>query len=98
MLERLENFLKRVLEIDALFSDPTVISNAELVSKLAKERADLIPIVSSYEALKNAQQELEDAKILANDQDSDVAEMANEEAEKLRLEVDKLELVLRNAL
>lgn len=98
MIERLENFLKRVQEIDELFSDPEVISNPELLSKLAKERADLLPVASSFESLKNVQKELDDAKNMANDPDLEVAEMANEEVEKLLFEVERLEQVLRNAL
>ena len=98
MLDRLENFLKRVQEIDELFSDPEVISNPDLVSKLAKERSDLLPIVNSYESLKIAKQELDDAKSLSNDNDPEVAEMALEEIERLGTEVESLDQELRNAL
>ena len=98
MLERLDNLLKRREEIDTLLASAEVVSNPEQLMKLSRERATLLPVVSAWERLQIAQNELTDAKELASDADPEVAEMATEEAENLTAEVDRLNGDLREAL
>ena len=98
MFERLDNLLLRTQEIDSLFAQPEVLSDMEQVGRLAKERADLLPVVTAYQELQNAQRELADARELAGDADADMAMMAAEEIERLTKDTERLEAELRTAL
>ena len=66
MFERLDNLLKRSQEIDELFVLPEIMSDSQQLSKLAKEQADLQPVVSAYQHLQRAHTDLSDAKALAD--------------------------------
>ena len=98
MFERLENLLKRSEEIDELFAKPEAVYDPEQVSKLAKERSDLQPVVTAYRQLQAAQADLADAKSLAGDDDPEVATMSREEIERLSADMERLESELRTAL
>lgn len=98
MFERLDNLLKRSQQIDELFAQPEVASDPHQVNKLAKERSELQPVVTAYQQLQNAQQELADAKVLAEDDDPDFAIMARDEIDRLTTAVERLEAELRTAL
>lgn len=98
MFERLDNLLKRSQQIDELFAQPEVASDPNQVNKLAKERSELQPVVTAYQQLQNAQQELADAKVLAEDDDPDFAIMARDEIDRLTTAVERLEAELRTAL
>ena len=98
MLDKLEHFVVRLGEIDELLVDPTAASDHERLSKLAKERSDLLPIVEIFLQLKSAKQGIDEAKVLADDSDPDLAAMAREELGSLSQQVTELEEQLRFAL
>ncbi len=98
MDEKLEALARRSDEIDELLARPDVASNPEQVTKLAKERAGLQPIVASYRQLVAARGELADAEVLAKDPDADLAAMAREEVPALGLRIERLESELHAAL
>ena len=98
MFERIEGILKRSEEIDELFAQTHESYDAEQMNRLAKERADLQPVVVAYRRLQSAQAELEDARILSGDDDPGVAELAREEAVQLGDELQRIEAELRAAL
>ena len=98
MFEKLEKLALRFAEIEELLGTPEVASNPDRTSKLAKERADLQPVVAAYRQLRATQSELEDAKALANDQDEDLASMAREEMPALEAKVSELEEQLKVTL
>ncbi len=98
MFERLENLLRRSEEIDETFVMPETANDPELMNRLAKERADLQPVVAAYRRLQTATDELSDARLLASDDDPEVAEMAREEALRLTSDLERLEGELRAAL
>jgi len=98
VFEKLEKLALRFAEIEELLGTPEVASNPDRTSKLAKERADLQPVVAAYRQLRATQSELEDAKALANDQDEDLASMAREEMPALEAKVSELEEQLKVTL
>jgi peptide chain release factor 1 len=98
MLEKLEKLAIRFAEIDVLLASPEVAADHARLSKLAKERADLQPVVETYQQLKQTQQELADARALATDSDAEMAAMAKEEIPGLTARVTVLEAKLHDAL
>ena len=98
MFERLDNLLKRREEIDALLALPEVASDPAQLMRLSRERATLLPVVSAWERLQAVRSELADTKELATDADPEVAALAQEEAESLAADAERLNEDLRQAL
>ena len=98
MDEKLEALARRSDEIDELLARSDVAGDREQIIRLAKERADLQPVVDSYRQLAASRSELADAEELAKDGDAEIASMAREEALKLTSRIQGLEEELRAAL
>ncbi len=98
MSDRLETIVQRNAEIEELLAQPDVVSDVALVSKLAKERAELQPVVIAHNKLQRLNAALADARALAGDDDPDIAALAKSEVPELAAAVDTLEDDMRSAL
>ena len=86
----------RISEIDKQLMDPDVVSNQHVLKEISQERARLVPIVETWDALNKARSELSDTKELL--EDPEMKEMAQEEYDLLVEDVDRLKKQLRMAL
>ena len=86
----------RISEIDKQLMDPDVVSNQHVLKGISQERARLVPIVETWDALNKARSELSDTKELL--EDPEMKEMAQEEYDLLVEDVDRLKKQLRMAL
>ena len=98
MSSRLETIVQRNAEIEDLLAQPDVVSDIERVSRLAKERAELQPVVIIHDRLQTAKHALDDARALAGDVDPDIVELARSETPGLEASVETLEAELTDAL
>ena len=98
MADRLDAIVRRNAEIEELLARPEVASDAERVAALAKERADLQPIVLVHAQVRDAERALEDANALVDDPDHEVAEFAKTEMTEQTARLDALREELRRAL
>jgi peptide chain release factor 1 len=89
MFDKIEELERRYQELEALLSDPTVISNQPEFRKLSREHADLIDLVTVYRRYKKVYEEIEGNRELLGD--ADMKEMAEEELKSLGLEKEQLE-------
>lgn len=98
MEERLEAMVSRHDEINDLMMRDDIVSDRKEMAKLGREQNELIPVVETYAAYKQAKADLEDAKVLAQEDDKEIREMALMEIEELEPKIqeylDKLELLL----
>ncbi len=88
MIERLNNIEKKYSELKEELSKPEVLSNFNKVKELSKEFSDLEETVNCYNALKKAQSDLEEAKIMLSD--PEMKEIAEIEVETLTIQIEKL--------
>ena len=96
MWDRLAEVEKRFDQITELLSSPETHSDRQLMLKLSRERKELSEIVATFRSYKKAQEELQGSKdILSASPDSDLAEMAREEARLLEKEMEGLEAQLK---
>ena len=102
MLSRLETSEARLKEIDNLLSSEEVTSDMKKFRELSKERSFLEPVVDKFNEFKVAQANKEDALIMSNDHDPEIASMGKEEfknnselAEKIENEI-KILLIPRD--
>ena len=83
MLKRLEASVLRLQELDRLLLEQEVLSDRHRYRDLAKERANLEPIVEKYEEYKKVSANKEDALLMSNDSDLEIAQMGKEEYKTL---------------
>ena len=93
MFQKLEDVEKRYEELTAKISDPEVIADQNEWRKCVKEHASMVDVVEKYREYKKAKEELEQAKEMLNDKD--LKELAEEEINRLREEMPKLEEELK---
>jgi peptide chain release factor 1 len=62
MRARLEHLSRRLVEVDALLSEPDAASDMNQFRKLSRERAELEPVVKAFEAFEGAHIDLAGAK------------------------------------
>jgi peptide chain release factor 1 len=90
MYEKLSEIEKRFEELSNKLTDPKLISNRSEFEKVAKERAQLEPIVEKFRKLKSKEKELQEAKEMLSSQDAEMKELAKVEVESLSAEIDRL--------
>lgn len=93
MFNKIKDFEIRFQELEALLSDPAIISNQTEFRKLSREHADLSPLVETYRRYSKVLAEQEDNKLLLSD--PEMKEMAEEELERLDEEKETLEAELK---
>ncbi|MBV7272353.1 peptide chain release factor 1 [Clostridiaceae bacterium UIB06] len=90
MLERLNFIENKYEELSIKISDPTVMADQKEWRKLCKEHADLEIVVMKYREYKKAQEDLESAKeMLQEESDKDLREMAQEEIKDLTVLIEE---------
>lgn len=89
MFDKIEELERRFQELEALLSDPEVISNQPEFRKLSREHKDLSELVAVYRRWRKVMSEIsENREMLA---DPDMKEMAEEELKSLETEQSTLE-------
>ena len=91
MKEKLNALGRRLDELTAQMSDPSVYDDMKAYKKLTKEVAQLEPIVKTWRRLTALEGELEDAKAMFEEGDSELKELAREELQSLNAEREELE-------
>ncbi len=89
MYDKLAGIKERYNQIIEAFASSSLDQPSML--KLSKERAQIEPIVESYDCLVKAQEELNDNKELLKDLDVDIVAMAKEDIERLKALIQELE-------
>lgn len=99
MWDKLSEVDRRFDELGELLSSPQVLTDRTLIQKYSKERKDLEELVATYRAYRKAKEELQGSKdILKNSGDSELLELAKEEASLLEKELEGLEQALKTLL
>lgn len=96
MFDRLEDLVLRLEEVLNQLSEPDVASDPERFRRLMKEQSDLTPIVEAYRAYKQNQQNIEESLMLLDEEnDEEMRELAKEELNESKANVEKLEEKLK---
>jgi peptide chain release factor 1 len=96
MFDKLKSVEKRYDDLNRLLSDPKVISQQSEFQKYAREQSELSPIVIKFQELQKINRQLEDnKKILDEEQDPEVVEMAREDVADLETQKQDAEGALK---
>lgn len=91
MFSKLQEIEEKFLSLEAELGDPDVLQDTKHFQEIAKEHADLQPIVTAYREYKKISSQIEDASILCNDADPDIKRMAELELQELEQQKKDLE-------
>ena len=95
---KLEKLSARQEEIYALLAVPEVINDQNRYRDLNKEAAELGPIVKCFKRYRSNQEALENARAMLKDSDQDIRDLAAEEMEDSRQQLEALETELQKLL
>jgi len=95
MLDKLADVERRYVDLEERLIDPSVMGSRKDFARLAKERADLEPIVVAFREWKRLTQEVEGHRSLLESSDPEIRELAKEELPTLRQQVEAIEQRLR---
>jgi len=98
LLTKLESLVKRRNELDQLLASPDVISNQEQFRTLAKEHAELSPVVVCFWRYREIERTLAGAEELMHEDDPELRALASDEASASREQIAELELELQRLL
>ena len=91
ILTKLEHLRDRYEEVGHLLSEPDAASDQERFRRLSKEYAELETIAQAYSAYEQAQSDLEEAALLAQDSDADMRAMGEEEQQAAQQRLQQLQ-------
>lgn len=91
MFDKIEELARRHDELEALLSDPAVLSNQGEFRKLSKEHSELSPLVAAYRDYRKVIVEMEGNRELLKEPDAEIREMAEAEIEQLEVRKGELE-------
>ncbi len=96
MFDKLEDLVLRLEEVLNQLSEPDVASDPDRFRRLMKEQSDLTPIVEAYKAYKQNQQNIEESLMLLDEEsDEEMRELAKEELNESKANVEALEEKLK---
>ncbi|MCF6246070.1 MAG: peptide chain release factor 1 [Desulfobacula sp.] len=98
MFGKLKGIEERFIKLEQLLSDPAVIGDQKKYQEYLKEHGELnkiVPVFRNYEGLID---ELDEARELLKDNDSEIQAMAKEEIPALELRIEECKTALNVAL
>ena len=98
MLERLAEIERRYEELERLVADPVIIANRREYAKVARERAQLAPVVEGYRERQRLERDLAEHRDLLHDADVEMREMARAELPGIETALAALDQRLKTLL
>ncbi len=96
LIEKLAEIEEKFRKLEEELSKPEVYSDYEKMKRIAKEKAELEPIVEKFQKLKEVLKRIEECEeIIDQDADKELIELAKEELKALEEEKEQLESELK---
>ena len=95
VVTKLTSLVERFEEVQALLSDPDVIADQDRFRALSKEFSQLESVVKAFNQYQQAQEDLESATEMMNEDDAEMREMAQEEFKAAKAQIETLETDLQ---
>ena len=93
---KLEQLSRRLVEVESLLSDPSATNDMNRFRALSKERSDLEPVAALFAQFQSREADLASAQEMLTD--PDMKEMAQEEIEAAKLDIERIDKELTLAL
>jgi peptide chain release factor 1 len=93
MRSRLAQLSRRLVDVDALLSEPDTAADMDRYRKLSRERSELDPVVEAFTAYENTERELSEAEAMLDD--PDMKGLAEEEIKSGKAKLETLGAALQ---
>ena len=94
-LDRIAEAEARARDLEAQLSNPDVGKEPRAIEKLGRRLGALRPLLEVGERYRTALEELEESRVMLDDEDPEMAELARSEIERLEASIEDLESELR---
>ncbi|MCC6167896.1 MAG: peptide chain release factor 1 [Caldilineaceae bacterium] len=98
LTEKLTKVAERYAELDRLMAEPDVVADYARLNVLAQERSELEELAETFRRFQTVEQQIEENRLLLEDSDPDLAELAQQELTDLETEWADLESKLKALL
>ena len=98
LLTTLAELERRYNELDHLMADPSIATDPSQLTELGRERAELDPIVAAYREFRANETAIDETRLMAEDDDPELASLADEELKSLQSRHTELEKEIRTLL
>jgi len=96
LIDRLTSIKQKYQELETRLSNPEVLKNQEQYQALAREHAELTPLIKTFRTYQQVERELETNQgLLRTETDEEIKELAREEIQLLKEKLAALEEELR---
>jgi len=97
MLEKLEAIEEKYRSLTASLSDPALVTDPQKIKTVAKERAEIEPVVKKYESYKKILKGIQDSQDILADHgaEAELKELAEAELEELEIQKKQIEEKLK---
>lgn len=95
MLAKLEEIYNHFMSLEEKLSDPDIVKDQKQYSKLNKEYKNLQEVVGEYKSYKSLLENIDNAKEMLSDADTEMVDMAKEELSLLEPQKTELEEKLK---
>ncbi len=89
--DNLSELERRFTELDHLMADPALATDTDQLIALGRERAELEEIVTAWREFRANEEQIEEARLMAEDDDPEMAQLAQDELKSLRKHQASLE-------
>lgn len=90
ILDKLADIEKRYDELSEVMAQPDVATNPELITRHAREQAEIEAIVTTYRAIRQTDADIASTETLLSGADDEMKQMANDELATLRAKREEL--------
>ncbi len=81
---KLDSIQQQYVQIEEMMADPEISTDRKRLMDIARERAELTPLVEAYRRYKDIEKHIIETEELREGSDQDMAQMAREELERLQ--------------
>ncbi|MBD3633648.1 MAG: PCRF domain-containing protein, partial [Methylophaga sp.] len=96
--QKLESLVDRHEEIAGLLAEPETMADQNKFRSLSQEYAQLEPVVSNFNAYRDTLTDIDDARLMLEEDDAEMREMAKDELAQAEDKLDDLELTLQKLM
>jgi peptide chain release factor 1 len=97
-LDTLGDLERRYNEVEHMMSDPAFATDPTRLTELSRERAELDGVVSAYRDYRANLRAIDETRLMADDEDRELAAMAQDELKSLNQRSEELERQIRQLL
>ena len=98
MDRRLSDINQRFIDLERMMSDPEIATDPEQLMALGRERSEIEDLVTAYRQLQDVEQQINEAEVMKQGDDAELASLADEEIAELSGQRDALSTRIRELL